>query len=365
MRTVIRTVRALALALAGALGAPGGTAAAWAAEPGPAAAPPAEEKLVVVCTLPTLEALVREVGGDQVETVSLAKGDQDPHFVSPTPVLMQKTRRADLFVEVGMSLELWADQVVVGSGNPGISTGTEGRVVASAGISRLEIPAVISREMGDIHPQGNPHMWLDPVRAKRMAGNIERALETKRPALAGAFRERLKSFEDRIDGALYGPELMKAVGVKTLDRLALEGRLQVFLQSNEFGGKKLTELAGGWLRKAAPLRGMKAVEYHKVWVYFSHAFGLDLRGTIEERPGIPPGPQYLNKITQLIRDQGVKLILVDNFYDPALPRKVGEDGGAPVVMLPNQVRGEEGITNYFQLMDYIFDELLKASKVTP
>src|SRR6185503_180123 len=184
------------------------------------------EKLQVVATLPTLEALAQEVGGDRIETVSLAKGDQDPHFVSPPPVLMQKTRRADLFIELGMSLELWAEAVVAGSGNSRIATGTPGRVVASAGISALEVPGTISREMGDINPQGNPHLWLDPVRAKRMAANIEKALEVRAPSDAEYFRARLKSFEERIDQALYGKDLLKLVGARTLDRLSLEGRLQ-------------------------------------------------------------------------------------------------------------------------------------------
>ncbi len=317
-------------------------------------------KLVVVCTLPTLAALVEEVGGDRVEVVSLAKGDQDPHFVSPTPVLMQKTRNADLFVEVGMSLELWADQVIAGSGNPSIAAGTPGNVVASAGIPALEVPSVLSRSEGDIHPQGNPHMWLDPVRAKRMAANIERGLEGKAPADGELFRTRLKSFEDRIDQALYGEELIKAVGVKFLDRLALDGRLRSFLETNTSGGKKLSAIAGGWLKKAAPLAGTKAVEYHKVWTYFARTFGMELRGTIEERPGIPPGPQYLRSITEKVRDEKVKLVLVDNFYDPAVPKRVAEDGGSRMVVLPNQVRGDPGITTYFDLIDHVIDETAKA-----
>ncbi len=323
---------------------------------------PGVKKLVVVCTLPTLEAITKEVGGDSTEAISLAKGDQDPHFVTPTPVLMQKTRQADLFLEVGMSLEIWADQVVGGSGNPGISTGTIGRVVASAGIPPLEVPVVISREMGDIHPQGNPHIWLDPVRAKRMAANIARALETKAPSQREYFRSRLKSFEERIDKNLYGEELVKLVGTRTLDRLALAGRLPGFLEANEVGGRKLSSIAGGWIRKTESLRGVKVIEYHKVWIYFARTFGFQLQGTIEERPGIPPGPQYLQALTHQAKMEGVRLILVDNFYDLALPERVARDSGASVVVLPNQVRGEEGIDDYVQLIDYIIDRLLRKMK---
>src|ERR1041385_6769731 len=115
------------------------------------------KKVRVVCTLPTLKALTEEVGGNRVDVIALAKGDQDPHFVTPTPVLMRRTREAALFIENGFSLELWADEVVNGSGNSKIFRGNPGRVIASTGISPLEVPSVLSREMGDIHPQGNPH----------------------------------------------------------------------------------------------------------------------------------------------------------------------------------------------------------------
>ncbi|HJZ12779.1 MAG TPA: zinc ABC transporter substrate-binding protein, partial [Acidobacteriota bacterium] len=107
-----------------------------------------QKKVHVVCTLPTLKAITMEVGGDRVEVIALAKGDQDPHFVSPTPVLMKKTREADLFIENGFSLELWADEVANGSGNSKIFRGTPGRVVAGSGISALEIPSVLTRELG-------------------------------------------------------------------------------------------------------------------------------------------------------------------------------------------------------------------------
>jgi zinc/manganese transport system substrate-binding protein len=128
-----------------------------------------EKKMQVVCTLPTLKALTEEVGGNRVDVIALARGDQDPHFVTPTPVLMQKTRQAELFIQVGLSLELWADQVANGSGNQ------ESSVVLGACHCKqrnftVGVPAVVSREFGDIHPQGNPHVWLDPLLAKVQAG---------------------------------------------------------------------------------------------------------------------------------------------------------------------------------------------------
>ena len=173
----------------------------------------AQTKVHVVCTLPTLKALTEEVGGDKVDVISLARGDQDPHFVTPTPVLMKKTRDADLFIENGFSLELWGNEVVNGSGNSKIFGGTRGRIVAGSGISPLEVPSVLTRELGDIHPQGNPHVWLDPLLAKIEAGNIAEALKMQDPANAAYYEARKTDFNNRIDNALFGPDLLNLVGI--------------------------------------------------------------------------------------------------------------------------------------------------------
>src|SRR5262249_9493715 len=149
---------------------------------------------------------------------------------SPTPSLMKKLREADLFIEIGLQLELWADQVAVGSGNPNIGTGAKGRLIASAGIPREEVPSGVSRSEGDIHPEGNPHIWIDPIRAKLIADNIANGLKSVSPESASAIDERLKKFKDRIDEAMFGPELVKEVGARTLTRKALDGSLPAWLE---------------------------------------------------------------------------------------------------------------------------------------
>ncbi len=256
---------------------------------------------------------------------------------------MQKTRQADLFIENGFSLELWADQVANGSGNTKIFRGTPGRIVAGNGIAALEIPTVLTREMGDIHPQGNPHVWLDPLLAKVEAGNIAEALKAVDPAGAAYYDSRKADFSRRIDNALFGPELLKLVGIQKLTRLTWSGELHTFLESNKIGGQPLSAKAGGWLQAAEPLRGIKAFEFHRVWVYFARLFGIRLVGTIEEKPGIPPGPQHLLQITERIKSEKIPLIMVDNFYDPGQPNSISRQTGAKVVILPNQVEGEPGI----------------------
>ena len=321
-----------------------------------------EKKVQIVCTLPTLKALTEEVGGDRVEVIALAKGDQDPHFVTPTPVLMQRTRSANLFVENGFSLELWADQVVNGAGNTRIYRGTPGRIVAGNGIAALEVPSVLTREMGDIHPQGNPHVWLDPLLAKMEAGNIAEALKSVDPAGASTYESRKNDFFKRIDNAMFGQELLKLVGIEKLTRLTWSGQLHPFLENTKIGGAPLAARTGGWLKSAEPLRGVKAFEFHKVWAYFARAFGIQLVGTIEERPGIPPGPQHVIQVTDKIKAEKVPLILVDNFYDPSLPNRIAQQTGAKVVLLPNQVEGEPGVKNYFDLVDHVISKTTTALK---
>lgn len=318
------------------------------------------KKITVICTLPTLKALTEEVGGTRVDVVALARGDQDPHFVTPTPVLMRRTRDAALFVENGFSLELWADEVVNGSGNSRIAKGSPGRVVASTGVAALEIPSVLSREMGDIHPQGNPHVWLDPLLAKQEADNIAEGLKRVDPSGADYYDQRKADFDKRIDNAMFGEELVKLVGIQKLTRLVQTGELRTFLDTTKLGGQPLSTKTGGWLKQAETLNGVKAYEFHKVWAYFARAFGMKLVGTIEERPGIPPGPQHVRHVTDQIKADKIPLILVDNFYDPALPNNISRETGAKVAILPNQVEGEPTIKTYFALIDHLIKSMTSA-----
>ncbi|MEE9271643.1 MAG: metal ABC transporter substrate-binding protein, partial [Candidatus Krumholzibacteria bacterium] len=222
------------------------------------------DKLNVVTTLSVLEYIAGEVGGTRTSAQSLSDPRQDPHFVQPRPTLMKKTRQADVFVEVGLQLELWAQKVIDGAGNPRIQAGQPGRVVASNGISTLELPGILSREWGDVHPYGNPHVWLDPVNVKRMGANIADAFTSVDPEHADHYAGKLATFNARVDSALFGAELVANVGAAKLTRLAQRGRLFEYLADKGLAGE-----LGGWLKKAEPLRGQKIVTYHKTWVYFA------------------------------------------------------------------------------------------------
>jgi len=315
------------------------------------------DKKKVICTLPVLKTITDELSGGDFESSALSKPDQDPHNVSPTPALMKRVREADLFVELGLQLELWAEDVVRGSGNPKLAKGQPGRVVASAGIPREEVPEVVSRSQGDVHPEGNPHLWLDPIRVKLVADNIAGGLKAIAPEKAAAIDERLKKFKDRIDEALFGGDLLKEVGARALTRKALDGTLMTYLE-----GKKLTDKLGGWMKKAAPLRGQKVVEFHKTWVYSARLFGFELVGSVQPKPGISPGPKDLEALRDKIKALGVKLIIVDNFYPSAEPKALAEQTGARVAIVPDQPGGEAGTDDYFKFVDFVLDRMVEALK---
>ena len=321
--------------------------------PGGPVAPP----LKVVTTLSLLEDLAREVGGDRVQVESLSDPREDPHFVQPRPTLMSKAREADAFVELGLQLELWSERVVEGSGNPRIQTGQPGRIVASAGIPTLELPKQLSREWGDVHPFGNPHVWLDPLNAKDLAANIAHGLEAIDPEHKSGYEERLKSFQERIDVALFGEALVKEVGGKQLTRRARDGKLASWLED-----KGLADKLGGWLAKMRPLSGRPIVTFHKSWIYFAERFSLKIPIEIEEKPGIQPSARHRDAVVELIRAQKVKTILEEVFYDRSAADYLAKETGAHVVIVPIDVGPDVGVATYFEMIDHVVDELLESEK---
>ncbi len=317
------------------------------------------KKLEVVTTLSLLRSIAEEVGGDHVHVQSLSDPRQDPHYVEPRPTLMQKARDADVFVEIGLQLELWGDKVVAGSGNPRIQSGQPGRVIASKGVQTLELPVVLSREWGDVHPYGNPHVWLDPLNAKTMAENIEAAYERLDPSHAADYQRNLAAFEQRIDEALFGRELVDQIGGKQLSRLSRQGRLTEYLEREELGAS-----LGGWLKEAEPLRGRPIVTYHKTSIYLADRFGFHVPIEIEEKPGIPPSARHRDRVLALIREQKVKTILNEVFYNRSAADYLCEKTGAHVALVSIDLGPEVGIKDYFEMIDKILGELVR-SETTP
>jgi zinc/manganese transport system substrate-binding protein len=315
----------------------------------------AQEKLEVVTTLNVLRWLAEEIGGERVMATSLSDPRQDPHYVQPRPTLMQKAHAADVFIEVGLQLELWAQKVVDGSGNPRIQTGQPGRIIASSGIRTLELPTVLSREWGDVHPYGNPHVWLDPVNVKKMAENIAEGLARVDPAHQEEYRSRLESLSMRLDDALFGADLVKEVGSRKLTRLAERDQLFDYLTSSKLEGK-----LGGWLKQALPLRGRSLVSYHKTWAYLVRCFGLTVPVEIEEKPGISPSARHRDHVIEIMQQQKIPVILMAGFYERTAADFIAGKTGARVLTVSIDVGGDEGSESYFDFMDRLIAILVDA-----
>lgn len=284
---------------------------------------PARAAVKVVATTEDLAALVREVGGDRVQVEALARGYQDPHFVEPKPSFILKLYAADLLVVVGRELELgWLPPLITQSRNSRIQVGGPGYLDASVNVRILEIPTgQVTRAMGDVHPMGNPHYWLDPGNGLIVAQSIQTKLSELSPKDATYFAGRYGDFERRI-----------------------------------------TDAIGRWRTTMAPFKGRKVVTYHRSWPNFADAFGLDVIGYVEPKPGIPPSPAHTLELMQEMKRQGVTLILVEPYFDLQTPNAVARETGAKVLVLMPSVGGTKEIGTYFDLFDYDINLLVTAIK---
>jgi len=321
------------------------------------------DQMRVVTTLPDYKFIAEFIGGERVIVEAIVQGDQDAHFVRPKPSYQTRMRNADLFITTGLDLELWVPTLLDSAGNPRILEGGPGYVAASTGIELLEKPTTMSRSEGDVHIYGNPHIQTDPLNIVLVARNVLAGLEKVDPSSTEWYREREAELEDRLFRRLFGNELVDLLGGETLARLAWAGKLDSFLREKEYpkgSGRFLAERLGGWMAQAAPLRGRKIIGYHRNWVYFAKRFGLEVSGHIEPKPGIPPTPRHVEKMIDLIQNQGIGVILAANYFDPVKPRAIAERTGAQVVVVPLYSQGEPGIVGYEDLVDVWISRLVDA-----
>jgi ABC-type Zn uptake system ZnuABC Zn-binding protein ZnuA len=284
----------------------------------------APAKLSVVTTTTDLASLAREVGGDRIEVTSIARGYQDPHFVEPKPSYLLLLQKADLLAVIGLDLEIsWLPPLIDQSRNAKIRPGSSGYLDVSRGVEILDRPAVaVNRSMGDVHPLGNPHYWLDPANAVRIAMQIEKKLEELRPAEAAYFQARLDDFKKRMNAA--------------------DTR---------------------WRAALAPYRGRKIVTYHNSWPNFMRRYGLEVAGYVEPKPGVPPSPSHLFNLINLMKAQNLKVIVMEPYFDHKTPQSVADKTGADLVVLYPSVGGaKSGTDDYFQLFDTNIAALVAALK---
>ncbi len=276
----------------------------------------------VATSIETFASLARAVGGDRVEVQSLSRGYQDPHFVDAKPNLLVVLSQTDLLVFAGLDLEIgWLPPLVTNSRNERIQPGQRGSLDASTAIDVMEVPTgAVSRAQGDIHPRGNPHYWITPVNALKVAKEIADRLKQLDPAGAASYDANLQAF-----------------------------------------GAQLKARAPAWSEKAKSLKGLKVVSYHKSFGYLARWLGLDEVGYVEDKPGIPPDPKHLVELIEHSKAEGVKLVMVESFYNRSIAQSVADKAGAKLAVIPSNVGATPAIADYPQLIDAILDALLKAA----
>jgi ABC-type Zn uptake system ZnuABC Zn-binding protein ZnuA len=277
----------------------------------------ASARVRVVASTTDLASIAQMVGGDLVDVTSLAKGRSDPHYVEVLPSYMVKVSKAQVYLKVGLDLDRWANEIIDGSRNSGLIV-----VDCSADIAPLDVPkGKVDASMGDVHPHGNPHYWLDPENGLVIARSIVQALQ-------------------RVDGGHAG------------DYDAGYARFEAELRARQ----------GQWAALDEDVRGLEIITFHDSWPYFSRAFGIDVAGFVEPKPGIEPAPAHTASIVELARARAIKVIGVEPYFSTRTPDTIARATGARVVMLAPSVGGLEGADDYFSLFDVLLKTLAVEAK---
>lgn len=269
----------------------------------------------VVTSIPDHAALVRAIGGGDVEVDSIVKGNRDVHAVELLPSFMVKVAQADVYVKVGLDLDLWARQIIDGSRNGKLIV-----VDASSGVEKLEVPSFkVDASYGDLHLHGNPHYWLDPGNVRAQGEAILAGLARARPEKAEVFRANLDAYVARVEAAL-----------------------------------------AAWKARLAPFAGAQVVSFHNSWPYFARRFDLAVVAFLEPKPGVPPTPSHVAALTQLLRSGRVEAIVMESYFDDRVPQMLSRTTGVPLVKVPVLVGAVPGVEDQIELFERITSELARV-----
>jgi len=296
-------------------------AVAFAAALGVAA--PAHARLRVVAATPDLAALATVVGGDLVSVETLVPAAADPEAFEPRPGDVDRVRRADLLVRVGLGYDYWLDKLIRQIGDKRLMRGGDAYVDGSVGIPLLEVSGQsVTNEGGHAHGVANPHYWLDPENAKIVTAGIAEALTRLLPGE----RERIAANRDRF--------------VADLDRGVAR-----------------------WTDQLAPAAGVKLIAYHNSWPYLARRFRLDVTDFIEPKPGVAPSPAHLARLIAQGKTAGVRAIVHEPYEPEDASKFVAQKLGVPFVLLATSVGSVPQATDYLGLFDHNVATLAKALRV--
>jgi ABC-type Zn uptake system ZnuABC Zn-binding protein ZnuA len=315
-------------------------------------------KPIQICaTVPDLGNLAQEIGGDQVKITVFAKSQEDPHFIEAKPSFIKALSQADLFLQIGMELEVgYAPVLVQNARNSRVLTGAPGDVDCSKVITPMEVPTgIVDRSMGDVHPLGNPHYLLDPLNGLRVARLIRDKLIELRSEKKSLFDERYTMFYRKIGNGLVGEKLARKYEFEKIVLLYEGEKLEPFLR-----GQKEEGSLSGWLGMTLPYRGSKAIGDHNLWAYFARRFGFSLVGFLEPKPGISPTTKHLQTLVEMMKAERIKVILSSPYFEIRYAEFVSKNTGAKIVPLAHQVGSRPGTDNYLNMTNYNVGQLVAA-----
>lgn len=277
----------------------------------------AEKKLKVLTSTMNLKSLVESLAGDRVYVESITKGPQDPHFLSAKPSYMVKARGADLIILAGMDLEVgWLPNIIHGARNPQIRKGQTGYLDVSQFIKALSVPkGKVDRFFGDVHPFGNPHFMLDPVRVVQVSRGISQRLSLLDEENKNYYTNNQKRFE-----------------------------------------KKMREKIKLWKRRIKKSGVTKMVTYHGSFEYFLDRFQLNPVGSIEEKPGIPPSAKHILQLIKQMKDSQSSCILMSSFYRNDKVKKIKKALPVHIETVAIEVEALEEVKSY----ELVIERMVKA-----
>ncbi len=285
-------------------------------------------KLRVMATIPELADMTSRIGGDHVTVESLAHGSEDIHQVVMRPSFVPKLNRADAVVYLGLTVEhSFLPGLLDAAVNPKMRTDPvrecvgSGCIDCSENVPIVEKPSSLSRAEGELHPYGNPHYNLGPQNGPQIARNIEAGLARVDPAHASDYEKNLKAYLGEIE-------------------------------------PKIAE----WKKLVAPLKGMKAISYHKDVAYLAAFTGIDFVDTVELKPGVPPTPTHISQLVEEMKSGGVKLIVREQHFSPQVPEWLSGQTGAKIAVIGVMANSLPDTTTWAKLMEKNLKDIAEAAQ---
>ena len=280
--------------------------------------------LRVETTTQDLAAIAKAIGGQHIEVHSLTLGTRDPHFAVAKPSMIRRVYRADLLLVIGADMEIgWLPPLLQSARNNRVQPGNPGYLDLSHSVSLLnKIKEPITRAMGDVHANGNPHYWLDPRNGIRMAKMIALQFEQLDPEHASSYQANFNAFE-------------KNVNLKIIE----------------------------WRNSLRYLKNKPVIAYHTSFVYLADAFGFNIVNEVEPKPGIAPTISSLSNLVSQIKKEQIELLIIEPYYQQRSARYLNEKTGIQIAIVPQSVGAQKNIKTYIDLFDGIVKILqLKETK---